>query len=32
MKESFNLSAWTLRHRALVIYLMVVVSVLGVLA
>jgi multidrug efflux pump subunit AcrB len=32
MKESFNLSTWTLRHRALVIYLMVVVSVLGVLA
>ena len=32
MKASFNLSAWTLRHRALVIYLMVVVSVLGVLA
>ena len=32
MNQSFNLSAWTLRHRALVIYLMVVVAVVGVLS
>jgi len=32
MNDSFNLSAWTLRHRALVIYLMVVVAVIGVLS
>jgi multidrug efflux pump subunit AcrB len=32
MNERFNLSAWTLRHRALVLYIMVVVAVLGLIS
>ncbi len=32
MNDRFNLSAWTLRHRALVIYVMVVVAVLGLIS
>ena len=31
-KTSFNLSAWALKHQSLVLYLMVVLSLAGVLA
>ncbi len=32
MNERFNLSAWALRHRALVIYVMVIVAALGIIS
>ena len=32
MNDRFNLSAWTLRHKALVIYLMILTVVLGIIS
>jgi len=32
VNESFNLSSWALRHRALVLYAMIVIAVLGIVS
>src|SRR5271168_3352449 len=32
MSESFNLSSWTLRHQALVIFVLALITLLGVLS